>query len=265
MNMAFAGALATLPLADLGNWAETVSYRLSQALTGASAPLALLIFFAGGVLASLTPCVYPMIPIVVTYMGGAETAAVAAGADSTGRRRRVVTRALAYVLGMSVVYTALGMAAALLGKTFGTMTQTFWAYGFVALVLIVFGVSMLGVFEIRVPSFILNRVGTGPRQGLAGAATMGATSGIVAAPCAAPIVFPLLTIIAQGHQLVFGLIGMFVFSLGLGLLFLMLGIFSGMAASLPRPGGWMITLKKGLGVLMIVLGAFFLYKGTQHW
>jgi thiol:disulfide interchange protein len=257
--------LAVAALADLGNWAETLSSRLSGQLEGASVPLALLLFFAGGVLASLTPCVYPMIPIVVAYMGGAETAAVAAGAAVSGRRRRVILRALAYVGGMALVYTGLGVAAALLGQTFGAMTQTFWAYALVALVLVVFGLGLLGLFEIRVPSFIMHRVGTGPRQGLAGAALMGATSGVVAAPCAAPIVFPLLTLVGQGGRVVFGTLGMFCFSLGLGLLFLLLGIFSGMAASLPRPGPWMVTLKKTVGVVMIVIGVFFAYKGWQRW
>ncbi len=262
MNALFAAAPL---LADLGNWAETLSDQLSAHIEGASMPVALGIFFLGGVLASLTPCVYPMIPIVIAYMGGAETAAVASGADAAGRRRRVVMRAVAYVLGMSVVYTILGIVAAMLGKTFGAMTQTFWAYAVVALVLIVFGLGLFGLFEIRVPSFIMNRVGTGPRQGLGGALVMGATSGIVAAPCAAPIVFPLLALVGQGGAVLFGTLGMFVFSLGLGLLFLLLGIFSGMAASMPRPGPWMVTLKKVVGVLMIVLGVFFLYKGYQRW
>ncbi len=258
-------ALPVTLLGDVGTWAESVSARLAGSMSGeTSIPMALAIFFLGGVLASLTPCVYPMIPIVVAYMGGAETAAVTSGAAASGRRRRVILRAVAYVLGMSLVYTALGMTAALVGRTFGAMTQTFWAYALVGVVLVVFGLSLIGLFEIRVPSFIMNRVGTGPRQGLAGAFVMGATSGIVAAPCAAPIVFPLLTLVGQGGRVVFGTIGMFAFSLGLGMLFLLLGISSGMAASLPRPGGWMVTLKKVVGVLMVVLAGYFFYQGWQR-
>lgn len=252
-------------LEQIGNWAENASAQLQETVAGASGPFALVVFFAGGVLASLTPCVYPMIPIVVAYMGGAETAAIAQGADATGRRRRVFTRALVYVLGMSVVYTALGIAAALLGQTFGQMTQTPWAYGIVAAVMLVFGLSLFGLFEIRIPSFIVDRVGTGPREGALGALLMGATSGIVAAPCAAPIVFPLLALVSQGGQVVFGTLAMFVFSLGLGLLFLLLGIFSGMAASLPRPGLWMVRLKQGVGVVMILLAAYFVYQGYLRW
>ena len=235
--------------------------RLADAVGGASDPLAIAIFFGAGVLASLTPCVYPMIPIVVTYMGGAETQAMAAGASAEGRRLRVLVRALVYIAGMAAVYTGLGMAAVLLGKPFGSMTQTFWGYGLVALVLAVFGLGMMGLFEIRVPSFLLDRVATGPRKGWAGAAVMGATSAIVAAPCAAPIVFPLVTIVAKAQRLVFGTGAMLAFSPGLGVLFLLLAISSGLAASLPRPGGWMVTLKKVVGLLMLVLAAWFLYQG----
>ncbi|MDQ7006550.1 MAG: cytochrome c biogenesis protein CcdA [Acidobacteriota bacterium] len=238
--------------------------QLADSVKGASDPLAIGLFFAAGVLASLTPCVYPMIPIVVTYMGGAESQAVAAGASPEGRRWRVTARALFYIAGMAAVYTGLGMAAILLGKPFGSLTQTFWGYGLVALVLAVFGLGMMGLFEIRVPSFLLDRVGLGPRQGMAGAALMGATSAIVAAPCAAPIVFPLVTLVATQQRFVFGSLAMLAFSLGLGVLFLVLAIFSGLAASLPRPGGWMVTLKKIVGVVMLVLAAWFAYQGWMR-
>ena len=241
----------------IGAWAA----KLAGAVGGASDPLAIGIFFAAGVLASLTPCVYPMIPIVVTYMGGAETDAMAAGASAEGRRWRVIIRALVYIAGMAAVYTGLGMAAIALGRPFGAMTQTFWGYGLVALVLAVFGLGMMGLFEIRVPSFLLDRVGTGPKKGLTGAAVMGATSAIVAAPCAAPIVFPLVTIVAKDQRMIFGTVAMLAFSLGLGVLFLILAIFSGLAASMPRPGVWMVLLKKAVGVVMLVLAAWFLYQG----
>lgn len=249
-----------LPLAGIGSWVESTASWLAQQVTGASAPVALAIFFLCGVLASLTPCVYPMIPIVVTYMGGAETAA-AAQAGQEGRRRRVVLRALAYIVGLSVVYTGLGLTAILLAKPFGSLTQTFWGYAVVGLVLVIFGLSLLGLYEIRVPAFIMNRMGTGPREGYLGAVLMGATSAIVAAPCAAPIVFPLAAIVSREGRVVFGTVAMFFFSLGLGALFLLLGIFSGMAASMPRPGGWMVRLKQAVGLLMVLIAVYFFYQG----
>jgi thiol:disulfide interchange protein DsbD len=242
-----------------------MSTQLAEAVSGSSDPVAIGIFFVAGVLASLTPCVYPMIPIVVAYMGGAESAAAASGSESGGRKRRVVIRSLAYVLGMAVVYTALGLTAVLLGKTFGAMTQTAWAYWLVAAVLILFGLNLFGLFELRVPDFIMKRVGTGPREGLLGAGVMGATSAVVAAPCAAPIVFPLVTIIGTQGRVVFGGLAMLSFSLGLGLLVLLLGVSSGLAASVPRPGQWMVTLKKVLGVVMVLISLFFAYQGYLRW
>ncbi|RMG46029.1 MAG: hypothetical protein D6718_06275 [Acidobacteria bacterium] len=248
-------------LTDLENWAGGVSARLADAVGHVSDPLALGIFFAAGVLASLTPCVYPMIPIVVAYMSGAESAALATGGAPSGRRARVLVRSLAYVSGMALVYTGLGLFALLARRPFGSVTQTFWGYAFVALVLFVFALSLLGLFEIRVPSFVLDRIGSGPRQGLIGAVAMGASSAVVAAPCAAPIVVPLAAIVAQQGRIVFGTLAMLSFSLGLGLLLLLIGVSSGLAATMPKPGGWMVTLKKAMGVVMLGLAAWFLYQG----
>jgi thiol:disulfide interchange protein len=258
-----AGTLALLAslLAELNveRWAS----NLAESVTDASDPVRLMLFFGAGVLASLTPCVYPMIPIVITYMGGAESASMAGGSPVEGRRMRVLARAIVYVAGMALVYTGLGLAAILLGRPFGSLTQSFWGYGLVAVVLIAFALSMLGLFEIRVPAFLMNRLSGGPKKGFAGAAVMGATSAIVAAPCAAPIVFPLMTLVAQEQRVVFGTLLMLAFSLGLGLLFLLLAVSSGLAASMPRPGKWMVTLKKIVGVAMLGLGGLFLWWGIQ--
>ena len=258
------GLLASF-LTDLESWVGGLSTQLAQSIEGASDPFVIAVFFASGVLASLTPCVYPMLPIVVTYMGGAESAAVAAGASKEGRRARIVLRSLSYVVGMALVYTILGVVAILLGKTFGSVTQSFWGYAVVGVVLLIFGLSLMGLFEIRVPNFLLERVGTGPREGMLGAGVMGATSAIVAAPCAAPIVFPLVAIVGTEGRMIFGTLAMLAFSIGLGMLFLALGISSGLAASLPRPGGWMVTLKKVTGVVMLLLAAFFFYQVTLRW
>ncbi|UCF68085.1 MAG: sulfite exporter TauE/SafE family protein [Acidobacteriota bacterium] len=257
----FSLVIAANFLNRLEDWVGAVSSRLAEAVSGASDPLALGIFFAAGVLASLTPCVYPMIPIVVAYMGGAETAAMSSGASRQTRKMRVVVRSLAYVGGMALVYTALGLVALLARRPFGSMTQTFWGYAIVAAVLAIFGLSLLGLFEVRVPTFILDRIGTGPRKGMLGAVAMGASSAIVAAPCAAPIVVPLAAIVAQQGRVLFGTIAMLAFSLGLGLLLMLIGVSSGLAASMPRPGGWMVTLKRIMGVVMLLLAAWFLYQG----
>ncbi len=259
-------ALACIALlGGVTEWLDRLSGQLNRAASGVADPVALVFVFLAGIVASLTPCVYPVIPLVVAYMSGSEASAVAGGAEITGRRRRAVMRSLAFVVGLAIVYTALGVAAILLGRPFGSLTQTWWGYAIVGIVFFVFGLSMWGLFELRVPSFILDRFGTGPRQGFWGAVGMGATSAIVAAPCAAPIVFSIAVKLGQEQRFVFGTAAMLVFSLGMGLLFLLLGIFSSLAASLPRPGVWMVTLKKVVAVVMIVMAGYFFYKGYQRW
>lgn len=246
-------------------WLEGLSAQLNRAASGVSDPAALVFVFLAGIVASLTPCVYPVIPLVVAYMSGSEASAVAGGAEASGRRRRAMGRSLAFVGGLAIVYTALGVTAILLGKPFGSLTQTWWGYAIVALVFLVFGLSMWGLFELRAPSFVLDRLGTGPRKGFWGAVGMGATSAIVAAPCAAPIVFSIAVKLGQEQRFVFGTLAMLIFSLGMGLLFLVLGIFSSLAASLPRPGAWMVTLKKFVAVVMIFMAGYFIYRGYQRW
>src|SRR5262249_14677871 len=158
------------------------------------------VVFAAGVLTSLTPCVYPMIPVTVTYIGGA------AGGD----RRRAVALSMTYILGLSSIYAALGVAAALLGKIFGQFTRSPWIYRAVGLVLIALGLAMLGVFTI--PALMTNVQGQGVRRGgFLGAALMGVAAGFVAAPCTAPVLGVLLTYVGQTGNVAWGGSLLFVF------------------------------------------------------
>jgi thiol:disulfide interchange protein DsbD len=234
-------------------WVEDLVRSLDARLAGASVGMALVIFFVAGFLTSLTPCVYPIVPLVVAFMGG------------SGQRSRTHTiwLALVYVTGMAVIYTTLGILAALLGRPFGTLTQTWWAYGLVALIICLFGLSMIGLFEIRLPSRLTQAAGSGPREGVAGALFMGATSAVVAAPCAAPVVGTAMVWIGQKGQVGIGALVMLSFSLGLGFLLVVLGISAGMAARIPRSGRWTEYVKKGFGVAMIVIAVFFGYKAWQ--
>jgi len=232
------------------DWIDDLTQALNDRLEGASIFGAIGIFFVAGFLTSLTPCVYPIIPIVVAFMGGA------------GKRSRAHTIGLAllYVTGMAVIYTGLGILAALLGRPFGTLTQSWWAYGIVALIIFLFGLSMLGLFEIRLPTRLVGAASGGPREGVLGALFMGATSAIVAAPCAAPVVGVAMVWIGQQGQVGLGAAVMLAFSLGLGLLLVILGISAGLAARAPRSGKWTEHVKKGFGIVMILIALFFAYK-----
>ncbi len=240
-------------LERLEGWGFALSQTLQGQLDSGSA-LAVFVVFAAGVLTSFTPCVYPMIPVTVTYIGGA----------SAGDRRRAVALSTIYVLGLSSMYAALGVAAALMGKIFGQFTRTPLVYGGVGLLIVLLGLAMLDVLPIRVPAFCAGVQQTGARRGgYLGALLMGVAAGFVAAPCTAPVLGVLLTYVGSKGNVVWGSTLLFVFALGLGLLLMLLGIFSGLLANLPRAGRWMDWIKKGFGGAMIVVGAWFLWHAVS--
>ena len=229
-------------------------YALSQTLQGqldAGSLSAVFVGFAAGVLTSFTPCVYPMIPVTVTYIGGA----------AAGNRRRAVALSTTYVLGLAIVYAGLGVAAALLGKIFGEWTRHPVVYAGVGLIIIALGLAMLDVFTI--PALATGLQGKGARKGgYLGAAVMGVAAGFVAAPCTAPVLGLLLAYVGQTRNVVWGGSLLFVFALGLGLLLMLLGVFSGMLSSLPKAGMWTVRIKKGFGIAMLVVGAYFLWMSA---
>jgi thiol:disulfide interchange protein DsbD len=232
-------------------------YALSTTLQGqleAGSVAAVLVVFAAGVLTSFTPCVYPMIPVTVTYIGGA----------ASGSRRRAVRLSLVYVLGLSLVYSALGIATAMLGKTFGQFTRSPWIYGSVGLLIVLFGLAMLDWLNVPVPSMFSGIQMQGARRGgYFGALLMGLAAGFVAAPCTAPVLGLLLVYVAKTRDVLWGGTLLLMFALGLSFLLMVLGIFSGLLTSLPRAGVWMTWVKKGFGIGMVVAGAWFLYQTVQ--
>jgi thiol:disulfide interchange protein len=237
----------------LNDW----GFHLSQTLQGqlqAGSVGAVFVVFAAGVLTSLTPCVYPMIPVTVTYIGGA----------AGGNRRRAVALSVTYVLGLSLMSATLGVVASLLGKIFGEFTRSPWVFASVGLVIAALGLAMLDVFTI--PALMTGVQGQGARRGgFLGAALMGVAAGFVAAPCTAPVLGLLLAYVGQKQNVAWGAALLFVFALGLGLLLMLLGIFSGLVTSLPRGGTWMVRIKKGFGIAMILIGGWFLWSAIDLW
>ncbi len=238
---------------------ETINewgYALGEVLRGqleAGSMAALGVVFAAGVLTSFTPCVYPMIPVTVTYIGGA----------AAGNRRRAVSLSLVYVLGMALIYTMLGIVTAMLGKTFGRFTHNPWIYGGVGLLIVFFGVTMLDFVTLPAPRFLSGVQSAGVRRGgHLGALLMGLAAGFIAAPCTAPVLGLLLVYVSQSRDVLWGGTLLLVFALGLGCLLMLLGIFSGLLANLPRAGSWMDWIKKTFGVLMILVGGWFLFQSV---
>ena len=234
---------------------------ISQLLSGNPA-LALPALFAGGVLTSLTPCVYPMIPITAAIVGG-ETAA-ARSANGPASRARPVLLTLTYVLGLALVYSALGVFAGLTGTLFGSVSTNPWLYFAMANVLILAGLGMLDVLPIRLPAGITQRAATmGTAGRLSGAFAMGAMSGLVAAPCSAPVMAAVLTWVTVTKSVALGFLYLLTFSLGMSTLLVVVGLSSGSLARLPRAGAWMVTVKKLFAIVMFGVAEYYLIKMGQ--
>ncbi|MBD3335200.1 MAG: protein-disulfide reductase DsbD [Candidatus Eisenbacteria bacterium] len=210
--------------------------------------LAFLLVFVGGVAMSFTPCVYPMIPITISFVGG----------RSRGKLNGFVL-SLFFVLGIAITYSALGVIAAQTGALFGSAMQSTPVLLLVAAVLMIMGVSMLGAFDIALPSSVQTRMQGGARKGgFIGAILMGMVTGLVASPCVGPVLIVLLAWVAKAGSTLMGFWLLFVFATGLGMLFLVLGTFAGAINALPRSGEWMATVKHVFGVILLGMGLYYL-------
>ena len=228
---------------------------LSEALS-ASPMLALATLFGAGVLTSLTPCIYPMIPI---------TASVIAGTAREGQTRgRTVRLTLTYAVGLATLYAFLGALAGITGTLFGSVSASPWALLGIGNLLLLFALAMLDVLPVPVPRRLMDWAG-GREGGSYGAVfLLGATSGVVAAPCGAPAFAVVLTWVAATQAGLMGFVYLFVFSLGMTLLLVVVGLFSGTLAVLPRSGVWMVWMKRGAAVLMIVMAQYYLVQAGYN-
>jgi len=206
-----------------------------------------LLAFLGGLALNLTPCVYPLIPITLAWFGG----------QSRGEKAGLIAHASVYAFGMAVTYSILGVVAALTGNLFGAALQYPAVLSGVALIMALLALGMFDVYELRMPTFLTSLVGA-PRAGLMGTLLMGLTVGIVAAPCIGPFVLGLLTYVGERGSALIGFLLFFALALGLGIPFLILGIFSGSIHRLPRSGAWMVWVRKIFGFVLFGMAWYFL-------
>lgn len=219
--------------------------------------------FLGGVLTSLNPCIYPMIPITAAIVGGQEIGAVK---DGTKNRARPILLTFTYVLGLAALYSLLGVIAGMTGTLFGSVSTNPWLYFAMANLLILSALAMLDVVSVPVPQWALDRAaraGTGGR--VSGAFIMGAVSGLVAAPCGAPIMAAVLTWVTTTKSGLLGFVYLFSFSVGMCALLVVVGVSSGTLARLPRSGAWMSGVKRGFGFVMLGVAEYYLIKMGQLW
>jgi thioredoxin:protein disulfide reductase len=218
----------------------------------------LLGIFAGGMALNLTPCVYPLIPITVSYFGGQ----AAKGGESQGQ---LVAHGLCYMTGLALTNSVLGVAAALTGGLMGAMLQNPVILLLVATVLIFFAASLFGLWEMRLPSG-LTQAAAKSYTGYFGSLFMGLTLGVVAAPCIGPFVLGLLTWVATMGSPWLGFLIFFTLSLGLGLPLFLLAMFSGQLEKLPRSGGWMTWVRSLMGWVLIGMAVHFIRPLLPgHW
>ncbi len=216
--------------------------------------------FGAGVLTSLTPCIYPMIPITAGLISGAT-----AGSRERPTRGRVIGLTLTYVSGLALLYATLGLVAGLTGTLFGTVSSNRWALFAIGNLLLVFGLALLDVIPVAAPRRLAawaGRLGGGSYPAVF---LLGATSGIVAAPCGAPAFAAVLTWVSTTGSAVLGFVYLFVFSLGMTALLVVVGVSSGALSALPRSGAWMVWIKRAGGVILLAMAEYYLIKAGMVW
>ncbi|HHT9133558.1 MAG TPA: protein-disulfide reductase DsbD family protein [Candidatus Avalokitesvara rifleensis] len=241
--------------ADEGGAAPQVEtkQRFTSIMEEHGLALAIVFAFWWGLLANVgSPCVFPLVPITVAYF--------ATQGETRGKRYTILLAGV-YVLGIATLFAPLGVASAMAGKNIGSlMGNPFFIGPFVAF-LVAMSLSMFGLYEIKLPGFIMNRMSAGERKtGIAGTFFMGIILGFVAAPCVGPFLASILGFVATTGSVLIGLITLFCFALGLGMPYLFLAIFAKTIAGLPRAGEWMVRVKQFAGMIVLLVAVWFMSK-----
>ncbi len=236
-----------LPTAKgLGSLAQASGIAVPGAtLFQAGLLLTLLGVFLGGLALNLTPCIYPLIPITVSYFGGR-------GGERGGL---LVFHTSLFLLGLAFTNSTLGVVAALTGSLLGSVLQHPAVLGTIAVILVGLALSFFGLWELKLPGF-LTQAASRSYSGYGGSLFMGVTLGVVAAPCIGPFVLGLLTYVASTGNPYLGFLLFFVLSIGLGLPLTILAFFSGKLDRLPRSGEWMIWIRKFFGWVLVAMAAY---------
>ena len=217
--------------------------------------------FVLGLLLSFTPCVLPMVPILLSIIAGQ------GGVKETDSRWRGLSLAAAYVLGMSIVYTALGVAAGLAGASLAVWLQTPWVLSLFAIILAVLALSMFDVYNLQVPSAMQSslqgRLSKLPGGRYGGVFFMGMLSALIVGPCVAAPLAGVLLFISQTGDVVLGGASLFALAWGSGTLLLVVGASSG--ALLPKAGGWMNGIKYGFGILLLATAWWMVNSVLPVW
>ncbi|MCF7799877.1 hypothetical protein K9L05_00355 [Candidatus Babeliales bacterium] len=209
-----------------------------------------LLFFAffSGILASFTPCIYPMIPITIGILQS----------QASSSLLRNFLLSLFYVLGIASIYAALGYVVATSTIIFGQWLANPWVVAVVIVVFLYLAFSMFGFYELYMPSFMLRSKNIKVRGSLLYSFIFGLISGTIASPCLTPALAVILGFVAKTANPILGFLALFLFALGMGLLLIVIGTFSTAIFLLPRAGLWMLEIKKFFGFVLLGVCIYFL-------
>ena len=246
-------ALAAVAASGAGAAPVSEQARLARIITGSGMGLVIATFFGLGLLLAFTPCVLPMVPIL---------SGIIAGEGDSSSSARGFSLALSYVMGMALVYTAAGVAAAAAGLQLQAIFNQPWVLVLFSSLFIVLALGMFGLFDLQMPSAIQSRLATmsgDQKSGTAiGAFVMGALSSLVVTACVAPALIATLTVMAQTGDMVRGGTALFAMSMGMGAPLLLVGAAQG--KFLPKAGAWMVAVKNAFGFMMLGLAIWMMSR-----
>lgn len=204
--------------------------------------------FLAGIISSASPCVLATIPLVVGYVGG----------YADGDRRKAFLYSVAFILGLSLTFTAFGAAAGMLGTMFGMIGG--WWYAALGLVAVAMGLQMLGLYQLRLPFHVEVKP---KRKGIFGAFLLGLFFGIVSSPCATPVLVVILTLVAGKGEVAYGTSLLFVYAVGHCMLMLLAGTFTGFVEAFVKAKGvrnFSEWSKRIGGAIISCVGLYLLYQ-----
>jgi len=214
-------------------------------------PIDYVLVFWYGVLVSFSPCVYPLIPVSVGYIG----------IESGTSKLKGLFLSLTYVTGLAVTYAILGIVASLTGRIFGEISSHPLTYIIVGTLIIIFGISMFDIFHLRMPNLV--KFPAFRKQGYFSTFILGLSSGLIVGPCTTPILGTILAYLATKKSIIYGATLLFVYAYGMGLILILAGTFSALLLSLPKLGSRMLYFKRFAGMLLVLIGVYFIIFGIK--
>lgn len=215
-------------------------------------PIDFLFAFLGGIVMSFTPCVYPLISVSAGFIG----------VNALDSKFKGFTLSLVYVTGIAITYSILGLIASLSGQLFGRISGSAITNIVVGGVIVIFGVAMFDVFHLSLTNAV--KLPKHKKHDYLSTFVLGLASGLIIGPCVTPVLASILAYLTTTRNVAYGMILLFSFAFGMGVILILVGTFSGILIRLPKPGKWLLFIKKIGGVVIFITGLYFIYTGIRR-